>query len=129
MIVALLAVVAAQACLGLFSSDPDRLIVEGPLAGAVDDATVHRLSQWHRWGFQLLLVLVTLHVCATLLYAVLSRSGYLKAMITGRKPAGAYRDFPQARAGSIGSALLCLAASLLIVFGAIRLLGGHFSLP
>lgn len=125
MVLALITAVAAQAVLGLYSADEDRLIVEGPLAKTVSDGAVDFAAHWHRIGFNLILALVTLHVAANLVYDLFGRVGLVRAMITGRKPAAAYRDMPQAKPGSLLRALACLAAAVIIVFGAIFAFGGN----
>lgn len=127
MIVALLLVLAVQAGLGLYSADPDRLIVGGPLADTIGDATVQRISRLHRWGFDVVLVLASLHIAANAFYAVVSRKGYLQAMVTGRKVAAPYHDARSARPGSLTSAAVCLLAAFALVLGVIRLLGGTFA--
>lgn len=126
MIVALLAVVAAQALTGLYSADQDRLIVSGPLARTVSDAAVDFAALWHHRIFDLLLVLVLLHVGANLAYTLLKGDNLIAAMITGRKPARAYADEPRAEPGSWRAALLCLAAATVLVLGGIFALGGRF---
>lgn len=125
MVLALLTVLAAQASLGLFASDDDRVIVEGPLAKNVSDATIDFATHWHRVGFNVILALVTIHIVANLAYDLLARYGLIRAMVVGRKPAAAYADMPEAMPGSIVRAILCLVAAAAIVFGAIFMLGGN----
>jgi cytochrome b len=125
MVLALLGAVAAQACLGLYSADADRLIVEGPLAKTISDASVDFAAHWHRVGFNIILGLVTLHILANLAYDLLGRYGLTRAMLTGRKAPADYQDMREAAAGSPAVALMCLAAAIVIVFGGIFALGGN----
>jgi len=125
MALGLLAALAAQAALGLYSADADRLIVEGPLAKTVSDAAVDFAAHWHRLGFNIILALVTIHVAANLAYDLLGKYGLIRAMVTGRKPAAAYQDMREATPGSPMRALLCLVAAIAIVFGGIFALGGN----
>jgi cytochrome b len=125
MVLALLAALAAQACLGLYSADQDRLIIEGPLAKTISDQAVDFAAHWHRLGFNLILLLVTLHIAATLAYDLLGKYGLIRAMVTGRKPAAEYQDMQENAAGSKIRAAICLLAAITIVFGGIYLLGGN----
>ena len=125
MVLALLAAIAAQACLGLYSADQDRLIIEGPLAKTVSDQTVDFAAHWHRLGFNLILALITIHIAAALIYDLFGRSGLIRAMVTGRKPAAAYQDMRETLPGSPTRALIALLAAIAIVFGGIDLFGGN----
>jgi cytochrome b len=125
MVLALLAVVAAQAMLGLYAADADRLIVEGPLAKTVSDEGVDFAAHWHRVGFNLILALVAIHVATNLAYDLLAKHGLIRAMVTGCKPAADFYDMREAAAGSAARALICLAAAIAIVLGGIFALGGN----
>lgn len=122
MVVALLVIVAAQALTGLFTTDD--IAVYGPMTMVASDETIARASAWHQKIYPFLLALIAIHVAANLLYAAFGRDRLIAAMITGRKPAGAYLDRAPATAGSIGRALGCLVVAIVIVFGAIALAGG-----
>lgn len=126
MILALLAILAAQGVLGLYSGDADRLVIEGPLAATVPDAAVAQATRLHRLGFDLILILVSLHVSANLAYDLFKKEGLIRAMIVGAKPAGAYVDAPRAAPGSMLAAAACLAVAAAIVFGAIAAMCGRF---
>ena len=126
MIAMLLVCLLAQASLGLFSADPDRLVVEGPLAATVGEATVARLSSLHRYGFDIIAALATIHVFVNVSYAAFTRKGFLTAMITGRKATSAYVDEAEARPGSLVAAAACLLCSIVVVFGGIYAFGGRF---
>jgi len=68
------------------------------------------------------------HVLANVWYGLARKEPLIRAMITGRKPAAAYLDEPEAVIvpRPILRALLCLAASIALVFGTIIALGGKF---
>mgnify|MGYP005812610067 CR=1 FL=1 len=105
MVIVLLVLVAVQAGSGLFANDD--IFNEGPLARLVSGATSGLLTAVHKANFNLLLVAVGLHVVAVLLY-LWRGENLLRAMFTGRKLPGAYRD----RAGVMAPlwrAALCLA--------------------
>ncbi len=125
MILAMLAALAAQGMLGLFSADDDRIIIEGPLAKLVSDAMVTRASRWHGMIFDLIVVLGVVHVAAVVFYRVFKKDPLIEAMITGRKPARDYEDARATVAGSALVALVCLVVAAAIVLGGIVVLGGN----
>ncbi|MBS0548301.1 MAG: cytochrome b/b6 domain-containing protein [Proteobacteria bacterium] len=86
MVVVLLLAVLAQASTGLFSADTDTGMVSGPLASRIADAMVDKVTAFHHYWVNVLLVLVALHVVAVLVYLVWKRHNLVGAMITGRKP-------------------------------------------
>lgn len=125
MVVALLALVFAMAISGLFSADEDRLIIEGPLAKTVADATVDTAALWHRRIFTAIEVFVAVHVAANVIYAVTSREPLIQAMITGRKPADTYADMPAAVPGPWGRAFACLLVAAFVVLAPIYVIAGR----
>lgn len=125
MVLALIAALGLQACLGLYSADEDRLVIEGPLAATVSDHAVSVASHFHALGFKLILALVAIHVAANLYFDLFAKQGLIRAMVTGVKPARAYVDQQQAAGGHPMVALSCLLAAIILVFGTIILLGGH----
>jgi cytochrome b len=112
-VVAMLAALAAQVGLGLFATDEDGL-VSGPLAHLVSYETSEALTDWHDSTFDLLLILIALHLAAILFYALVKRRDLVRPMITGRaaaedtsetmRPAPAWRFCAAAVAGA-GAAL------------------------
>ena len=86
MVVVLLLAVLAQATAGLFSADTDTGMVNGPLALVIADKWVDRATAFHRYWINVLLVLVSLHVLAAIVYLVWKRQNLIGAMVNGRKP-------------------------------------------
>lgn len=125
MVLALLAVVAGQAVLGLMSYDDHDSNDGGPLARVVGDAWSAVMTRWHIKAFDLILVLAAAHIVANLVYLLWKRENLIGPMVTGVKPAKAYEDHAEAEFGSCGRALACLIVAAAIVLGAIRLLGGR----
>ncbi len=125
MILALMAAVLLQASLGLYSSDADHLVIEGPLAATVSEATVDRAANLHRLGFNIILALATAHIAANILYALFKRDGLIRGMVTGWKPRADYVDQREAVPGSPTAAFVCLAIAAIAVFGGIAALGGR----
>lgn len=125
MILAMLAALAAQGMLGLFSADDDRIIIEGPLAKIVSDAMVTRASRWHGMMFDVIVVLAALHVAAVVFYRVFKKEPLIEAMITGCKADGDYEDARAPVAGSAFVALVCLIMAAGMVLGGIVAIGGN----
>ena len=121
----MLGVLTLQGVLGLYSADDDRIIIEGPLAKTVSDAAVTFASRWHGKIFNLLLVLVAVHVSAVIFYRVRKKDPLIEAMVTGRKPALAYEDDVSARPGSPSVAVAGRIAAFVIVIGGILLTAGN----
>jgi cytochrome b len=83
----MLATLTAQAVLVLFSGDEDGLYA-GPFA-SVDYERAHEVAEWHEAAFNVLLVLIALHVAAITVYLVFRRRNLIGPMLTGRaKPLG-----------------------------------------
>ncbi len=104
-VLALLAATGIQVGLGLFSSDEDGL-VSGPLAHFVSLDASEEIADLHDDFFDILLILIGIHVAAVLFYALFKRKNLVGPMITGR---GAID--PEAepmRPGKWWMALLCL---------------------
>jgi cytochrome b len=120
--VALLALVAAQALTGLFSTDD--IIVYGPMTPVASDETISAASAWHQRIYVVLLALIGLHVLVSLAYSLFGRDNLIRAMISGRKPGGTFADVAPATPGSVARALACLVAAVAAVFGGIALAGG-----
>ncbi|MEZ5842881.1 MAG: cytochrome b/b6 domain-containing protein [Hyphomicrobiaceae bacterium] len=131
MIVALLAMLAAQGILGLLSEEHNQT-TWGPLYFLVAEERRAEVTRWHgRLFWYGLLVLVGLHILANVLYGLLRKDPLIAAMITGRKPTTGdpegYADGPEAimRPRPILSALVWLAISTAILLGVIKALGGQ----
>lgn len=125
MVLALLTAVTIQTGLGMVATEHNYL-TWGPLSHLVGDEASKTATHWHHEFFDILIVLIVLHVVANVLYGLVKKDPLIKAMVTGSKPAANYEDAPEARiAGApMLRALLCLAVATAIVFGGILALGG-----
>lgn len=83
-VVALLALLATEVCLGLFSADTDGLY-SGPLNYKVSDDLGQALTHWHGVVFNILLAFIVIHLCAIAFYAVVKRENLVGPMITGAR--------------------------------------------
>ncbi len=124
MVVLLLVLCGAMGVTGLFNADTDRMIIEGPLVKAASEATIDLAHKLHHKIFDVLLIAIVLHVAAVVFHAVVKKERLVPAMVTGKKPAGAYVDAAQATPGAVALAIGCLATAWAIVHLGIRMAGG-----
>jgi cytochrome b len=118
MVMALLVVLLAQAGTGLFANDGLRF--NGPLAAQISSGLSDRLSSLHGMVFNVILLLVWLHIVAVLFYRCVRGENLIAAMIGGRKPrpevpADARLEFAPHR-----RALLWLVLAAALVYGIAR---------
>jgi cytochrome b len=118
MVIVLLLAVLTQVVVGLFSADTDTGMVSGPLANLLPDKWVDRLTHFHHFWVNVLLLLAALHVLASLAYLVWMRQNLIGAMFTGEKPRADVVP-PGAREPALSFASGRLALSLLIAAAAI----------
>lgn len=107
-VLAMLVVLKLQIATGLLNADDDGL-VEGPLAHAVSIETSDFAHDFHETLFDVLLVLIGLHVAAILFYR-LRGTDLVTPMISGK--AEAVEGAAPMRPGKWWAALLCLAAAI-----------------
>jgi len=107
-VIALLGLLIVQVGLGLISSDEDGL-VEGPLAPLVSYATSDWAADLHEDLFNVLLVLIGLHIAAILFYRLRGKR-LIGAMVTGR--GAAEPGMKPMRRGKTWIAILCLLIAL-----------------
>lgn len=115
MVLVLLLALLFQAGTGMFANDD--ILSEGPLASLVSKTMSDRLTGWHYWNSNLLLLLVTVHVFAVLYHMLFMRENLIGAMFTGVKllPADAAGNVA-ARFASPWLALVFLLLAALVVF-------------
>jgi len=107
-VIALLGLLIVQVGLGLISSDEDGL-VEGPLAPLVSYATSDWAADLHEDLFNVLLVLIGLHIAAILFYRLRGKR-LIGPMVTGR--GAAEPGMEPMRRGKTWIAILCLLIAL-----------------
>ena len=107
-VIALLALLVVQVGLGLISSDEDGL-VEGPLALLVSARTSDWAADLHEDLFNVLVVLIGLHIAAILFYRLRGKR-LIGPMVTGH---GAAEPGMEAmRRGKAWAAILCLLIAI-----------------
>ena len=110
-VIAMLALVGAQAVGGLFANDD--IASEGPLVRLVSKATSDSITTLHRINEKLIIALVVLHVAAIFFYLWRKRTNLVRPMITGDKS-----DVDPAQATPDDAALRVRAALLLALSAA-----------
>ncbi|MFV3075661.1 cytochrome b/b6 domain-containing protein [Niveispirillum fermenti] len=112
-VLALLAVVAVQAGSGLFTSDG--ILTDGPLVPYVTGSVSSLMRTIHMTNFDILLIIVGLHVAAILLYALWKRLDLVRPMVTGRMNLPG--NIPAPRIVSLVRAALVAAISITAIWG------------
>ena len=110
-VVALLGLIAVQVGLGLFASDEDGLLL-GPLSHFISGDASEEIADLHEDLFNVLLVLIGIHIAAVLFYWLAKRQNLVGPMITGHAKVD-----PEAipmRPGKWWVALLCLVAAIAV---------------
>ncbi|WP_343377248.1 cytochrome b/b6 domain-containing protein [Shewanella sp. A32] len=82
MVLALILVLLLQVSSGMFATDD--IVTEGPFYSWVSDALSRWLTWFHKSNFNLLLVLVVIHVSAVVFYEIRGQR-LIAAMVTGNK--------------------------------------------
>ena len=108
-VLAMLGALAVQVGLGLFSIDKDGLY-EGPLAYLVSLDLSEEIADLHEDWFDVLLVLIGLHIAAILFYRLVLGKRLIAAMITGKGAAEA--GVEPMRPGRWWAALLSLLTGI-----------------
>lgn len=85
MVVLMLLALLVQVGTGLFASDVDSYLFNGPLAGKIASDLSESLTSFHKNFFNLILALVALHVSAIIAYRVFKKQNLVRPMITGYK--------------------------------------------
>jgi cytochrome b len=82
-IVAMLILLLVQAGTGLFATDD--ILIEGPLYSWVSKGASDWLTTIHKLNFNLLLLMIAVHLSAVLFYLLVKRENLIHPMLTGHK--------------------------------------------
>ncbi|WP_215782316.1 cytochrome b/b6 domain-containing protein [Paludibacterium sp. B53371] len=85
MVLALILTLLFQVASGMLSSDVDSYLFDGPLAHLVSSSASESITSVHKLFFDLIMVLVVLHVAAVLAHKVFKKQNLVHAMLSGRK--------------------------------------------
>lgn len=114
MVLAMLAALLLQLGLGLFALDTDSYLYDGPLAKLLDSELAEQISNWHGAWFNVLLLLVVVHVLAIAAYRFLRGENLVRAMLTGSKLRTTGIRVPVMRSAWLALLLLAVAAALVL---------------
>ena len=131
-IFAMLGVLIFQTGSGLFSSDD---YYYGPLAGLIDKSLVARLTNLHHLNFDIITVVVAIHVVAILFYQLYKKERLIGAMFHGKKFHGknlstestANKKPANAEAAITGSKLVLAVLVLVFCIAVVYLLANSFT--
>jgi cytochrome b len=118
MVVVFLALLCAQVGTGLFANDG--LHFNGPLALHVGTDTSDRLTALHGTLFNVLLLLIYLHVVAVFFYFFVKNENLIAPMVTGKKPRHHVPAERKLHFVGVSIALAVLAVAAAIVWWIVR---------
>lgn len=110
-IVAMLVLLLVQAGTGLFANDD--ITIEGPLYAWVSKGTSDWLTAIHKFNFNLLLLVIAVHISAVLFYLFVKRENLIHPMLSGRKylPPDMVGETPRIVSPWLGLAVLAAAVA------------------
>jgi cytochrome b len=108
-VLAMLGAISVQVGLGLFSTDKDGLY-EGPLARFVSIDASEEIADLHEAWFDIILILVVLHIAAILSYRLFLGKRLIGPMVTGSAAVDAETE--PMRPGKGWVAILCLVMAI-----------------
>ncbi len=111
-VIAMLALLALQACLGLFAIGADGYL-EGPLAFLVSYEAARNAAEFHHIVARTLFFLVLLHIAAVLFHVIARRETLVRPMFSGRRRIAAGQEPP--KLASNKRALAVIAAAAIVV--------------
>nr|WP_231364963.1 MULTISPECIES: cytochrome b/b6 domain-containing protein [unclassified Thioalkalivibrio] len=115
-ILLMLVLLLVQAVTGLFANDD--IFNQGPLADSVSRDVERTMTRLHNWNFDLLLIVIGIHVLAVFTYQFILRIRLIGAMITGYKR-GAWSDHPHIANPWFGLVLALMVAALVFGVGSV----------
>jgi len=122
MVLALLGLLGFQVGSGLFATDVDSFLWDGPLAKLINSDLSEAITGWHKISFKLLLAAVGLHLSAIVFYRLIKRRNLVVAMLSGWQTYASQP--PELRFASWKLAVLCALVVAGVVAGVVNGLGG-----
>lgn len=122
MVLALLGLLGFQVGSGLFATDVDSFLWDGPLAKLINSDLSEAITGWHKTSFNLLLAAVGLHLSAIVFYRLIKRRNLVAAMLSGWQTYAGQP--PELRFASWKLAVLCALVAAGVVAGVVNGLGG-----
>ncbi|MEX0921202.1 MAG: cytochrome b/b6 domain-containing protein [Rhodovibrionaceae bacterium] len=129
-VIALLTAIGLQVLTGLFADDD--ILTQGPLSVLISPGLRDEFTDLHENIFNVVVALIALHLLAVAFHSFVKREPLIRAMITGRKPAGSQtQDGPAAKAGPgivvTLWGLVLLAAAAAAAYAIVEVLPGALS--
>ena len=84
-VAAMIVALVAQVTLGLFAADTDTGLDSGPLSRFVSYDVSEMAGDLHEDAFNILLILIGIHIAAIAFYLVVKRANLIGPMVTGRR--------------------------------------------
>ncbi len=111
----MLALVLAQVTTGLFATDGD--FYSGPLNDLISGRAGNQVTEFHELNFNVLLLVIVVHVAAAVYYLLFKRENLIAPMLTGFKddPNGRLEPIVGSKLVVAGIALLAAAAAVFAV--------------
>ena len=111
----MLALVLAQTTTGLFATDGD--FYSGPLNHLISRRAGNQISEFHEVNFNVLLLVIIVHIAAVFFYLLFKRENLIAPMLTGFKndPKGSLEPIVGSKLLVAGIALLAVAAAVVAV--------------
>lgn len=122
MVLALLGLLGFQVGSGLFATDVDSFLWDGPLAKLINSDLSEAITGWHKISFKLLLAAVGLHLSAIVFYRLIKHRNLVVAMLSGWQTYASQP--PELRFASWKLAVLCALVAAGVVAGVVNGLGG-----
>ena len=121
-VVALVGLTALQVALGFFAVDVDGM-ESGPLSYLVDFDQGRTAAGMHALIFDILLVLIALHILAVAFYLLVKRRNLITPMITGYAEVPAQDPVPQVRRAPVSRAIAALCVATFVTYALSQGLG------
>ncbi len=116
MVVVMLLLLLTQAVSGLFANDADSFLA-GPLAKHLTEDAGLQALHLHDFNFNLIKVVVILHVLAIIAYRVVKRHDLVRPMLTGKKRLPAATRAPRMASPALAGLVFALCA--IVVWGVV----------
>lgn len=116
---AMLGMLGWQAVSGLFTNDD--IAFTGPLYKLVSSSLSADLTSLHRQGFWIIIGLISVHILAIVLHAVVKKHNLVKPMITGKTT----QEHPEQKPAR-GGHWIAFICALVIALGAVYLASGEW---
>ena len=110
---AMFALIGIQVSTGLFATDGD--FYEGPLNHLVSGRTGSQITDIHYLNFDVLAIMIGIHIVAILFYLFYKRENLITPMLSGKKPGNGLEGISGSKLGMALGAILVSAAGVYLL--------------